>query len=271
MAGPILSARGVVFRHPGREVLRGVDLDVAAADRLAVLGANGSGKSTLLRLLAGAIDPAAGRLTLDGAPYRRDRRGRNRLRRRVQLVLQDPDDQLFATTVAADVSYGPANLGLDRAEIDRRVAAAMAAAEVGHLADRVPHQLSFGQRKRVALAGALAMGPEVLLLDEPTAGLDPAATRRLMATLARLHAAGTAVVMATHDVDSAWEFAEHAAVLVDGRARTGPAAELLADPALAARARLTPPWAPLVSAALGRTVTRPEDLLDPGGDPGAGG
>ena len=261
----ILAARGIGFRHPGVQVLSGVDLEIFAGERLALLGANGSGKSTLLRLLAGAIRPTSGALDFDGSPYSYGRRGRNHLRQRVQLVLQDPDDQLFATSVAADVSYGPVNQGLPDEEIRARVEKAMAAAEVTDLADRVPHQLSYGQRKRVALAGALAMRPDVLLLDEPTAGLDPAATRKLLDTLGALHDQGVAVVMATHDVDVAWAFAARAAVLVDGGAVTGDAADVLLDPVLAQRARLSLPWAPMVARALGRdpaTIRGPEDLLD---------
>ena len=262
----ILAARGIGFRHPGVQVLSDVDLEVFAGERLALLGANGSGKSTLLRLLAGAIRPTSGHLEFDGSPCSYGRRGRNHLRRRVQLVLQDPDDQLFATSVAADVSYGPVNQGLPEGEVRVRVDEAMAAAEVADLADRVPHQLSYGQRKRVALAGELAMRPVVLLLDEPTAGLDPAATRNLLGTLAGLHDRGVAVVMATHDVDVAWAFAARAAVLVDGGAVTGDAADVLLDPVLAQRARLSLPWAPMVARALGRdpaTIHGPDDLLDP--------
>lgn len=260
----ILSAHGIGFRHPGVQVLSDVDLEIFAGERLALLGANGSGKSTLLRLLAGAIRPTAGRLDVDGSPYSYGRRGRNHLRQRVQLVLQDPDDQLFATSVAADVSYGPVNQGLSDEEVRRRVDDAMAAAEVADLADRVPHQLSYGQRKRVALAGALAMRPDVLLLDEPTAGLDPAATRNLLGTLGTLHDRGVAVVMATHDVDVAWAFAARAAVLVDGKAVTGDAADVLVDADLVTRARLSLPWAPMVARALGRdpaTIHGPDDLL----------
>lgn len=258
---PILALRGAGFRYPSREVLRGVDLEIHSGERLAVLGANGSGKSTLLRLLAAALQATSGRLELDGRPVAHDRRGRNAVRRRVQLVLQDPDEQLFATSVLSDVSYGPANQGLPQDEVLARAEAAMAAAEITDLADRVPHQLSYGQRKRVALAGALAMEPEVLLLDEPTAGLDPAAVARLGCTLSALHDRGVAVVMATHDVDVAWDFADRAAVLGDGTVISGPADHVLVDPDVLGRARLSPPWAPLVSAALGRTVRSPADLL----------
>lgn len=261
---PLVSVRGVGFRHPGVEVLRGVDVDVFPGERLALLGANGSGKSTLLRLIAGAAEPNGGQLSLDGRRYDYGRKGRNRIRGRVQMLMQDPDDQIFATSVAADVSYGPVNQGLPEAEVRARVDEAMAAAEISDLADRVPHQLSYGQRKRVALAGALAMKPDVLLLDEPTAGLDPVATRNLLDTLVRLHDAGVAVVMATHEVDVAWDFARRAAVLSDGRLTVGPSERVLLDADLVRRARLALPWAPLVARVLGRDagdIRRPEDLL----------
>lgn len=191
----ILAARGVGFRHPGVRVLDDVDLEIFAGERMALLGANGSGKSTLLRLLAGAIRPSSGRLDFDGSPFSYSRRGRNHLRQRGQLVLQDPD---------------------------------------------------------------------VLLFDEPTAGLDPAATRTLLDTLGALHDRGVAVVMATHDIDVAWAFAARAAVLVDGSAVTGDGADVLVDADLVTRARLSLPWAPVVARALGRdpaTIRGPEDLL----------
>ncbi len=143
-----------------------------------------------------------------------------------------------------------------------RVDAAMDAAEISDLAERVPHQLSYGQRKRVALAGALAMRPEVLLLDEPTAGLDPAGGRQLLRTLERLHEQGTAVVLSTHDVNLAYAFSETAAVIHDGQVVVGPKEDILGDAALMRTARLELPWAPAVSAALGRVVSRPEELIE---------
>ncbi|PRQ11321.1 cobalt ABC transporter [Corynebacterium sp. 13CS0277] len=258
----VLAARGVHFRHDnGHQVLAGVDLDIAAGARIALLGANGAGKSTLFRILAGAWKPTAGAVEHHGAPVAYTRSGRDALRRSVQLVLQEPDDQIFAMSVAADVSYGPVNQGLDPVEVEARVAEALAAAEIADLADRVPHQLSYGQRKRVALAGALAMRPEVLLLDEPTAGLDPAGARQLHRTLDALHSERVAVVLSTHDVNLAYEFADLAAILVDGTLHAGPPAELMTDRDLIARARLELPWAPMVSHALGRPVARPEDLI----------
>ncbi|AHI22201.1 cobalt transport system ATP binding protein [Corynebacterium vitaeruminis DSM 20294] len=258
----VLSARGLEFSHETTAVLKGVDLDVCSGETIALLGRNGAGKSTLFRLLAASWRPGAGSVTLHGEPYAYNRKGRDRVRRAVQLVLQEPDDQIFATTVRADVSYGPVNQGLTEAEVSERVEAALAATGITHLAERVPHHLSFGQRKRVVLAGALAMRPEVLLLDEPTAGLDPTGTREVAASIEKLTNAGTAVVLCTHDVNFAYAVSRTAAILVDGSLVSGPTRDILADHVLMERAGLEVPWAPLVSRALGREVTDTRDLHD---------
>jgi cobalt/nickel transport system ATP-binding protein len=244
---PVLQARGLCFGYePGRPVLTGADLALHAGRRTAVLGPNGGGKTTLFRLLAGALAPDAGEVLLDGTPVRRTRRGRTALRTQVQLVLQDPDDQLFAATVAQDVSFGPVNLGLDEPEVRARVDGALAALDLTAVADRPPHLLSFGQKKRVAIAGAVAMKPRLLVLDEPTAGLDPAGVEALLATLAALEAAGTTPVLSTHDVDLAHRWADDVAVVVDGRVQTGHADALLGATDLMRTARLGPAWAPAV-------------------------
>ncbi|MBN9645007.1 energy-coupling factor ABC transporter ATP-binding protein [Corynebacterium mendelii] len=259
---PLIAACGVdFFHHKDAPILTDVSLGIAAGDTIALLGANGSGKSTLFRLLAGVWQPTAGHIELRGSPYRYTRAGRDAVRRSVQLVLQEPDDQIFAISVQADVAYGPTNQGLDKAEIRARTTRAMIDAEITDLADNVPHQLSYGQRKRVALAGALAMQPAVLLLDEPTAGLDPAGGRQLKKTLQRLSSGGTAVVVSTHDVNLAWEVSTRAAVIVDGRLMLGPTGDILTDTELLRRARLEVPWAPFVSQAVGKTITTPQDLL----------
>ncbi|BFO16314.1 hypothetical protein SHKM778_27020 [Streptomyces sp. KM77-8] len=159
---------------------------------------------------------------------RYDRKGLTALRTTVQLVVQDPDDQLFAASVGQDVSFGPLNLGLSDTEVRARVAQSLAALDISALADRPTHLLSYGQRKRTAIAGAVAMRPRVLILDEPTAGLDPDGQERLLATLDGLRADGTTVVMATHDVDLALRWADDAALLTTTGAHTGPAAGMLA-------------------------------------------
>ncbi|MBH5338251.1 ATP-binding cassette domain-containing protein [Streptomyces pactum] len=242
-APPVVELRDAGYAYPdGPPVLRGVCFAVTEGRSVALLGRNGSGKTTLMRLLSGGLRCAWGELRLDGARVSHDRKGLTRLRTTVQLVLQDPDDQLFAASVGQDVSFGPMNLGLPEGEVRARVAEALEALDITALHDRPTHLLSYGQRKRAAIAGAVAMRPRVLVLDEPTAGLDPDGQERLLEVLARLRAAGTTVLMATHDVDLALRWADDAAVLAPGGLRTGPVRELLTDRALLDEARLRRPW-----------------------------
>ncbi|MEV0254486.1 ATP-binding cassette domain-containing protein [Streptomyces sp. NPDC050732] len=240
---PLVALRAVSYAYEdGPTVLSGLDFDVVEGRALALLGRNGSGKTTLMRLLSGGLRPASGELTVEGVPVTYGRKGLTRLRTTVQLVVQDPDDQLFAASVEQDVSFGPLNLGLSDTEVRARVAEALAALDIAALADRPTHLLSYGQRKRTAIAGAVAMRPRVLILDEPTAGLDPDGQERLLATLRRLRDAGTTVVMATHDVDLALRWADDAALLTPSGVRTGPVAETLARRDLLAAAGLHLPW-----------------------------
>ncbi|MER5635209.1 energy-coupling factor ABC transporter ATP-binding protein [Streptomyces nitrosporeus] len=239
----LVALRGVSFSYEdGPPVLDGLDFEVREGRTLALLGRNGSGKTTLMRLLSGGLRPREGLLTVGGQPVRHDRAGLTRLRTAVQLVVQDPDDQLFAASVGQDVSFGPLNLGLPDAEVRARVEEALAALDIGALADRPTHLLSYGQRKRTAIAGAVAMRPRVLVLDEPTAGLDPDGQERLLATLASLGATGTTVVMATHDVDLALRWADDATLLTASGAHTGPASVVLGRDDLLAAAGLRLPW-----------------------------
>ena len=238
----LIRAEGLTYAYPGGvPALDGLDLTIEQGRRLAILGANGAGKTTLLLHLNGTLRPAKGRIHLDDTPVAYDRAGLLAWRRRVGLVLQDADDQLFAPSVFEDVSFGPMNLDLDEAEVRARVEAALAALDIADLAERPTHMLSFGQKKRVAIAGAVAMRPEVLLLDEPTAGLDARSAKRLLATLAELEAAGTTLVFTTHDVDMAHRFADEAALFHRGRVIAhGAAKAILTDAATMDRAGLDP-------------------------------
>ena len=251
MTAPLLEARSLHYSYPGAaaaaaqapgqrgEALAGASLALPAHRRLGLIGGNGSGKSTLLLHLNGTLRPDAGEVRFAGAPLDRSRKGLAALRQRVALVFQDPDDQLFAGTLAQDVSFGPLNLGLEEAAVRARVAAALQA--VG-LADRggLPlHMLSHGQRKRAAIAGALALRPEVLVLDEPTAGLDPAGIDVLLGHLDALQAEGLTVVFSTHDLGLVRHWADDVAVMAEGQViGCGPAAVMLDDAALLARAGL---------------------------------
>ncbi|MCB0892902.1 MAG: ATP-binding cassette domain-containing protein [Micropruina glycogenica] len=255
-----LSASAVQVSYGQRAVLRGADLEIPRARRLALLGANGSGKTTLLRTLAGSLKPNGGEVLVDGVALRFDRAGLRAHRQVVQLVAQNPDDQLFAADVFRDVSFGPLNLGLAEHEVRERVAEALAVLSIEDLAERPIHELSYGQRKRVAIAGALAMQPCVMLLDEPTAGLDPQGVDEMVGALESLLRAHTTVVISTHDVEFALGWADSVAVLVDGRVRHGAPNALLSDAGLVAAARLRQPLVLQAAALLGLDAARVTDV-----------
>ncbi len=240
----LLEARAVSHFYPGGVcALDGLDLRIERGRRLAILGANGSGKTTVLLHLNGTLRPRSGQILLDGQPVAYGSESLIALRRRVGLVLQDADDQLFAATVAEDVSFGPLNLGLSEAETARRVEAALGALHITELADRATHMLSSGQKKRVAIAGLIAMQPEILLLDEPTAGLDHQGTEDLLAVLSELERAGTTLVFTTHDVELAYHFAHDVALFCQGRTLgQGPIEEIFCRAELLSQAHLGAPF-----------------------------
>ena len=239
----LLEARELTHTYPGSvHALDHLNLYVERGRRLAILGANGSGKTTLLLHLNGTLRPQSGQVLLDGQPTGYDTPSLTAWRRRVGLVLQNADDQLFAASVAEDVSFGPLNLDLDEAETRRRVDYALAALHIQDLADRATHMLSFGQKKRVAIAGLLAMQPEILLLDEPTAGLDHQGTEDLLTVLDELGKANTTLVFTTHDVELAYRFADEVALFNAGRTLAqGPTADILSNDELLRAAALGAP------------------------------
>jgi cobalt/nickel transport system ATP-binding protein len=207
-----VDAHELSFRYPdGRLALDGVDLGVGHGERVAILGPNGAGKTTLMLHLNGLLRGEGG---LRVAGLEVGPRTLRDLRARVGLVFQDPDDQLFMPTVAEDVAFGPLNLGLDSERARRRVEAALRAVGMTDAADRAPHTLSLGQRRRVAIATVLAMEPELLVLDEPSANLDPRARRELVAVVDDLP--GT-LLLVTHDLPLAAQLCDRAVVLDAGR------------------------------------------------------
>jgi len=214
---PVLEVKNVDFSYPdGTRALQSLSLGFARARRTVLLGRNGAGKSTLFALLNGLERPGRGEVCFDGVPVAYDRGSLRQLRRRVGVVFQDPDSQLFSASIREDVSFGPMNLNLSREEVGLRVEAALAAVNLTALAERPTHALSFGEKKRACIAGVLAMEPEVLILDEPNAGLDPPMTAELLSLLDTLHRRRVTVILATHDVDFAFAWADDICVLQEG-------------------------------------------------------
>jgi cobalt/nickel transport system ATP-binding protein len=238
-APPALDLRGVGYAYPdGLQALHGVDLTIAAGDRVAILGPNGAGKTTLVLTLNGILLPQHGTVAVSGLPVVKANLAE--VRRRVGIVFQDPDDQLFMPTVREDVAFGPANLGWTAEDVDAAVAQALDVVDMAGAADRSPHHLSFGERRRVALATVLAMRPDMLVLDEPSSNLDPVARRELAEIVLGLD---VTVVLVTHDLPYALQLCERAVVLDDGRlVADGPIGELLADETMMAAHRLELPY-----------------------------
>ncbi|MFI5894580.1 energy-coupling factor ABC transporter ATP-binding protein [Actinoplanes sp. NPDC051513] len=239
---PSLRIAGLHFAYPdGSVALRGVDLTVAPGERVALLGPNGAGKTTLVLHLNGILHGGAGTIEVAGMRVDpADRPGLAEIRRRVGIVFQDPDDQLFMPTVAEDVAFGPANLGLRGDELRQRVDEALEAVGMAEHRDQVPHHLSFGQRRRVAVATVLAMRPEILVLDEPSSNLDPASRRELAEILQGLP---VTVLMVTHDLPYAMQLCPRSVILDTGRiAADAPTADLLAEPDLLRAHRLELPF-----------------------------
>ncbi|MHB8123030.1 MAG: energy-coupling factor ABC transporter ATP-binding protein [Desulfuromonadaceae bacterium] len=217
MTDATLTLDGVSYRYPdGTPALNDCSLKIRRGSRTAVLGANGAGKTTMFLHLNGILRPSVGQVYRDGVPLDYSRNGMKRLRSQVGLVFQNPDSQLFSASVREDVSFGPMNMGLAETEVRRRVEEALLAVGMTESANKPVHNLSYGQKKRVCIAGVLAMRPEVVVLDEPMAGLDAAMQEELTAVLDVLHKTGMTIIIATHDLDFAYGWADEAIVLQSG-------------------------------------------------------
>lgn len=222
MAESIVSVKDVKFTYPaGVSALKGVSLEIRHGERVALLGPNGSGKSTLILLIAGLLMPNKGEIKVFGELT--TSKNFQKFRSRIGVVFQDPDDQLFNPSVIEDIEYGPKNLKLPEEDIKERSAHVLDKMGIEHLKDRPPHRLSFGEKKKVSLATALVLKPELLILDEPTANLDLVSRRGLLDTLNELNKAGTTIIVSTHDVEALPELADriivinHGAMLGEGR------------------------------------------------------
>ena len=245
MNAPAIRVENLSYHYPdGRVALDGVDLNIAPGERVAILGPNGAGKTTLMLHLNGVLSASSGTVEIGGMAL--NRKNLREIRRRVGVVFQDPDDQLFMPTVAQDVAFGPANFGVTGDALAERVQAALEIVSMTEHADRSPAHLSGGQRRRAALATVLACEPEILVLDEPSANLDPVARRELAETLATLSAT---MVLVTHDLPYAAQLCERAIVLDSGVVVADDSVTaVLSDRELLAAHRLELPWGFVVPA-----------------------
>lgn len=213
----ILEAVNVTYEYPdGTRALKNVNFNVEKGQVVALLGPNGAGKSTLFLHFNGILKPKKGQIRVEGEPIRYTKEGLMKVRQKVGIVFQNPDDQLFAPTVKEDVAFGPFNIGLEMDEIERRVKDSLEKVGMLGFEDKPPHHLSGGEKKRVAIAGILAMNPQIMVLDEPTSGLDPRGASHIMRLLYKLNKEGMTIIIATHDVDMAPLYADKIYIISKG-------------------------------------------------------
>jgi cobalt/nickel transport system ATP-binding protein len=229
MSHHIVEVKDLEFTYPDQTpALQSISFRIHHGESVAIVGANGAGKSTLLLHLNGYLTPTAGQVRIGDYPLTKETV--REVRRTVGMVFQDPDDQLFMSTVFDDVAFGPLNLDLPVAEVTARVDRALATVGLSHLRDRPPYRLSAGQKRRVAIASVLSMAPDILVMDEPTSGLDPRARHQLIDLLAGFK---HTKIIATHDLDMVVDLCERTIVMHDGRVKAdGPTAEIFNDTGL---------------------------------------
>ena len=240
----ILEAVDLEYSYPdGTKALGKVNLQVEKGEKLAILGSNGAGKSTLFMQFNGIYRPNSGCIKFQGQAISYKNKALIELRKKVGIVFQDPDSQLFSASVSQDISFGPLNLGLSEEVVIERVKRALLDTETTNLEDKPTHLLSYGQKKRVSIAGVLAMEPEVIVFDEPTAGLDPRHALEFMQLMEKLSSEGITIIVSTHDVDLAYSWSDRIAIMYNGEIIAhGKSGELFLQPEIIKRADLALPW-----------------------------
>lgn len=224
------------------QALKGVSLKVEDGEMVALLGKNGAGKSTLFLHLNGIYEPDEGQVFIEGEELKYDKKSLLKFRQKVGIVFQNPDDQIFAPTVEEDVAFGPLNLDLPMEEVQKRVTESLARVGMSGFEKKAPHHLSGGQKKRVAIAGILAMKPKIMVLDEPTAGLDPQGVTALTKLLKELNEEGITIIISTHEVNLVPDYAKKVFVLVDGLLiAEGTPKEIFSQPEILEQANLEVP------------------------------
>lgn len=254
MQEALLEVKGLAFRYEEQTVIDDISLSIYRGDKIAVMGSNGAGKSTFFLNLNGVLKPERGEIFLDGCPVKK--KNMKKLYQRVGFVFQDADNQMIASNVRAEISFGPMNLGLPKHKVVKRVDDAIFYLGLKELEDRAPHYLSGGEKKSVSIADILAMESEIMIFDEPMAALDPVNTEKVELILERLHEDGKTLLIATHDVDFAYRFADRILVFSEGRLiADGTPADIFHKKDVMERAHLKEPammtiWEALVAAQL---------------------
>ena len=243
MADIHLETKNLSFTyHDGTEALKNVNIQIKKGEKIAIMGPNGAGKSTLFSHFNGLTEPTSGHVEVEGEKIIFEREELLKVRQKVGIVFQDPNDQLFAPTVKEDVAFGPMNLGLEYEEVEKRIKESLEMVGMSGFEDKTPHHLSGGQQKRVAIAGIVAMRPDIMILDEPTAGLDPEGVDKVLDILDNLNKEGMSIVISSHDIEMVNQFADKIFVLYDGEIiAEGDKNQIFSDKELLKKAHLKAP------------------------------
>ncbi|RXA20827.1 ATP-binding cassette domain-containing protein [Methanosarcina sp. MSH10X1] len=239
----ILETRGLKYAYPdGTVAVQDLNIEIMKGKKIAFVGQNGSGKSTLFLLLNGTLKPSQGEVLFHGVPLEYDSKSLREIRRSIGIVFQNSDDQIFAPTVFQDVAFGPSNLGYSKERVDTCVQLALEQVGLSRIKDKPPHHLSGGQKKRVAIAGIMAMEPEVIILDEPLSNLDPVGADEIMDLINEFNHFGSTIIISTHDVDLAYRWSDYVFLLSNSKIiGQGTPAEVFKDPELLKKAGLRQP------------------------------
>jgi cobalt/nickel transport system ATP-binding protein len=240
----VLEVENLVFNYPdGTNALDGLSLSIEKGKKIAILGANGAGKSTLFLHLNGILKPKQGNIKFRGKKISYKKKELQNLRKNIGIVFQDPDMQLFSSSVFQEISFGPLNLGLSEIQTRERVDEAMQIMEITDIKDKPTHLLSYGQKKRISIADILAMKPEVIIFDEPTVWLDPKHSKEILGFINQINKKGTTVILSTHDVDLAYQWADYIYIFSDGKIiGEGSSEKIFRDNKLLKESDLIKPW-----------------------------
>ena len=238
-----LETKDLSFTYPdGTHALKNINIQIKKGEKIAIMGPNGAGKSTLFSHFNGLTEPTSGHVEIEGEKIIYKREELLKVRQKVGIVFQDPNDQLFAPTVKEDVAFGPMNLGLEYDEVEKRIKESLEMVGMSGFEDKTPHHLSGGQQKRVAIAGIIAMRPDIMILDEPTAGLDPEGVDKVLNILDELNNEGISIVISSHDIEMVNEFADKIFVLYNGEIiASGDKHQIFSDKELLKKAHLKAP------------------------------